>query len=597
MFRDSAINQLMLENLQILIYLCRNDASLTPLRLHGRIEELSGYRREGFLCGEIKIPDLYHPDDREMIVRAFREAEEKDQPFHITHRLRHRDGSWYWIESIGKVIADENDPSLSYVSGFLMDVSERKKIQDGYRKLSEIVRHSPASVVVTDKNGAIEYVNPKFEEVTGYSFEEALGKNPRILKSGRQSDDYYQELWDTILTGNEWRGEFSNRKKNGEIYWELASISPVLNENDEVESFVAVKEDITERKRSEDALTEAKTALEDQVLTLEKRNREIALFSEMQAALLNCGDEAEAYQILAEYAEKLFPNTMGSLYQVSGEGGLSRLVGWGEMCSQMPDFPFAARLGNTEHTDVPFTRPFLSDCYIGSVDTVTARQSLCIPLYTQGQLWGVFQLVLQPGDSVKQTQQLAVSVMQQYLLAVENLRLREELRMQAIRDPLTGLYNRRYLEAELAREISRAERKQDAVCVIMLDIDHFKNFNDQYGHDMGDIVLRHLGLFLQNSVRSGDVACRYGGEEFLIIMPEINLESAVERAETLRAGIEKFNENENRHYPGKLTISLGVAAYPQHGSTRHEVMVAADEALYAAKRAGRNQVKVFQSQV
>jgi diguanylate cyclase (GGDEF)-like protein len=199
-----------------------------------------------------------------------------------------------------------------------------------------------------------------------------------------------------------------------------------------------------------------------------------------------------------------------------------------------------------------------------------------------------------PGQQVRQSQQLAVSVAQQYLLAVENLRLREKLRGQAIRDPLTGLYNRRYLEAELEREISRAKRKDLAVGVIMLDIDYFKQFNDQYGHDVGDIVLRQIGMFLQDHVRGGDIACRYGGEEFLVILPEISLADAVERAESLRSGVENLNRKEYRTYPGSLSISLGVAVFPQHGRTGHEVMVAADQAMYQAKRAGRNRVQAFE---
>jgi len=593
MLQEHEINNLMLENLQSVIYLCNYDALFTPLRLAGQIEAMSGYRIDDFLSGKIKIPDLYHPDDQQMIFTEVRKAAKENRAYHLVHRMRHRDGSWLWVESVGKCLVDENNPDKNYITGFMLDISKRKRMQDELRKLSEIVLHSPASVVVTDKAGTIQYVNPKFEEITGYSVAEAVGQNPRVLKSGHQTLEYYQELWTTILSGKEWRGEFSNKKKNGELYWELASISPIMNDAGEVESFVAVKEDITERKNAEQALEEAKCALEKQVLALEQRNREIALFSEMQAALLDCETEEETYQVLAEYAEQLFPDVSGSLFEVSSDEETTRLVAWGGICSATPDFPFLDQFAEASRGGETITKPFLSDCYIGESDSVTTRQSLCIPLFTHGTLWGVFQLVLQPGHKVKQTQQLAVSVAQQYLLSVENLRLREELRGQAVRDPLTGLYNRRYLEAALEREISRAKRKELTVSVIMLDIDHFKQFNDQYGHDVGDIVLRQIGLFLHDSVRGGDVACRYGGEEFLVILPEICLEDAVERAESLRIGVEKMNEKEYRTYPGKLSISLGVALYPQHGDSVHTIMQAADQAMYQAKRAGRNRVQAF----
>ena len=591
--QDHEINRLIIENLQSVIYLCRYDELFTPLRINGQIEAMSGYKLNDFMSGQIKIPDLYHPDDKEMIFLEVQQAAKENRAYHLVHRMRHRDGNWLWIESVGKLLVDEGDTENAYITGFLLDITERKRMQDELRRLSEIARHSPASVVVTDIHGTIEYVNPKFEELTGYSFEESIGANTSILKSGLQSKEYYQELWNTILSGDEWRGEFSNKKKNGEIYWELASISPITNDAGEVEAFVAVKEDITERKKAEQALEEAKIALEEKVLTLEQRNREIASFSEMQTALLDCDTEEEAHRVLSEFAEQLFPGVSGSLFEVSSKEEMTLLVEWGGMCSSAPDFPFLDQFDELLHMGETITRPFLSECYIGDSDTATVRQSLCIPLFTQGALWGVFQLVLLPGQHIKQTQQLAVSVAQQYLLTVENLRLREKLREQAIRDPLTGLYNRRYLEATLEREVFRAKRKKLTVGLIMLDIDHFKQFNDQYGHDVGDIVLRQIGLFLHENVRGGDVACRYGGEEFLVILPEICLEDAVERAESLRLGVEKLNKKEYRTYPGKLSISLGVALFPQHGNSGHAIMLAADKAMYQAKREGRNLVRTF----
>lgn len=593
MLQDHEINRLMLENLQSVIYLCRNDAVFTLLRLNGRVEEISGYTIEDFMSGRVKVPNLCHPDDQQMIFEEVKKAAMEDRAFQFIYRMRHRNGDWLWVESIGKLIVDENDPDNSYLSGFLLDITDRERMQDELRKLSEIVRNSPASVVVTDIDGAIEYVNPKFVELTGYSAEEALGKNPSILKTGVQPQEYYEELWQTILSGQEWRGEFANKKKNGDYYWELASISPVLNEAGEVESFVAVKEDITERKFAEEALAKAKMVLEEKVIELERRNQETALFSEMQAAFLNCEQEEETYQVLSAYAGQLFPDIPGSLYKMSPDGETSRLVDWGEADGDVPDFPFLDQMDEESQARETVTQPFLADCYIGDDDSIAAQQSLCIPLYTHGALWGVFQLVLQPGQKVKQIQQLTVSVVQQFLLTVENLRLREELRMQAVRDPLTGLYNRRYLEAALEREISRALRKDMMLGVIMLDIDRFKQFNDRYGHEVGDIVLRQIGLFLQSSVRSGDIVCRFGGEEFLVILPEINLESAVQRAESLRLGVQTLNNKKHRLFPEQLSISLGVALCPLHGDSGHAIMQAADQAMYQAKREGRNRVKVF----
>jgi diguanylate cyclase (GGDEF)-like protein/PAS domain S-box-containing protein len=165
--------------------------------------------------------------------------------------------------------------------------------------------------------------------------------------------------------------------------------------------------------------------------------------------------------------------------------------------------------------------------------------------------------------------------------------LQSLLQEQATRDSLTGLFNRRYLEETLSREFQRAEREKSTVCLVMLDIDRFKAFNDTYGHDAGDLLLKKLGEVLQSEVRSSDISCRYGGEEFLIVMPGALLETGYERAEHLRA---KFLALNVEHHGVRLdaTLSLGVASYPQHGDTWEKVMHSADQAMYAAKAAGRN---------
>ncbi len=168
--------------------------------------------------------------------------------------------------------------------------------------------------------------------------------------------------------------------------------------------------------------------------------------------------------------------------------------------------------------------------------------------------------------------------------------LQSQLRQQAIRDPLTGLFNRRYLEEIFQREIVVAERQESNISVVMIDIDRFKKFNDTYGHDAGDFLLKELAELLQREVRRSDISCRYGGEEFLLVMPGATLEKAMERAEHIRAS---FCSARYEFMGSKLkaTLSLGVACFPQHGKTWEEFVHAADRAMYAAKAAGRNRVR------
>jgi len=189
-------------------------------------------------------------------------------------------------------------------------------------------------------------------------------------------------------------------------------------------------------------------------------------------------------------------------------------------------------------------------------------------------------------------QHLVVTMADHLALALSNINLRNTLKQQAIRDPLTNLYNRRYMEETLNREIHRAERYGTTVGIIMVDLDEFRRFNDMFGHDAGDVVLQSLARFLQQNVRKEDVACRYGGEEFTLIMPGAPLSITYDRAEYLRAMVQELEILYGSRKLDSVTLSLGVAVFPIHGSTGEAVLQAADAALYDAKRGGRNRVSV-----
>jgi diguanylate cyclase (GGDEF)-like protein/PAS domain S-box-containing protein len=167
--------------------------------------------------------------------------------------------------------------------------------------------------------------------------------------------------------------------------------------------------------------------------------------------------------------------------------------------------------------------------------------------------------------------------------------LQSKLREQAIRDPLTNLFNRRYLEETLERELARATREDYPVCVIMIDLDHFKRVNDTYGHEAGDKVLKTLAIMLSEQCRRGDFACRYGGEEFVVVMPNINMDVAYERAENIRQSLNSLHVPYGQ-YNLSITISIGIACYPINGDTRESILRAADQAMYGAKEAGRDHI-------
>jgi diguanylate cyclase (GGDEF)-like protein len=177
-------------------------------------------------------------------------------------------------------------------------------------------------------------------------------------------------------------------------------------------------------------------------------------------------------------------------------------------------------------------------------------------------------------------------------LALANLRLREVLRSQSIRDPLTGLFNRRYMEESLEREVRRAARNNESVTLIMLDIDHFKQFNDTFGHQAGDTLLRGLGDFLSQRTRGQDVACRYGGEEFVLILAGASADDGSKRAELLRQELKQLTVQHAGQVLGRISISIGISAFPGHGTTAEELLRTADQALYRAKAEGRDRIVV-----
>lgn len=192
-------------------------------------------------------------------------------------------------------------------------------------------------------------------------------------------------------------------------------------------------------------------------------------------------------------------------------------------------------------------------------------------------------------------QRLARTAAEQIALALANLKLRETLRNQSIRDPLTDLFNRRYMEESLERELRRAARKHNPLSVVMLDVDNFKQFNDSFGHEAGDEMLRLLAHHMRNSIRFEDIACRYGGEEFVLILPDSRLEDTVRHVEQLREGAHRLRLELHDRTVGNLSLSLGVAVYPTHGPDSETLLRVADQALYRAKQQGRDRVVVGQS--
>lgn len=349
-----------------------------------------------------------------------------------------------------------------------------------------------------------------------------------------------------------------------------------------------------ERQRAQNALQQANEMLTEWVRELEVRNKETLLLNEMGDRLQTCLTTEEACAVITKSALQLFPNDSGALLVTNASKNLVEVIAvWGGFIAHDPVFPpencWALRSGRVHRVDDPakssicaHVRPGIRNGY------------LCVPMVAQGEAVGVLHLEMgPPGPDGRPVMtdaknRLALSVADHLALALASLRLRETLHIQSIRDPLTGLYNRRYMEESLERELRRADRKQRPLAALMLDLDHFKKFNDTLGHAAGDAMLRSIGAFLQSRMRKDDIVCRYGGEEFTIIMPESSLEIATQRAERLREDSKRLEISANGQFLGSVTFSVGIACFPDHGTTAEQLLHIADLALYRAKAAGRD---------
>ncbi len=356
----------------------------------------------------------------------------------------------------------------------------------------------------------------------------------------------------------------------------------------------------TERQRTEDALRQANEQLTAWVARLEQRTAEISLLNEMGDELQTSTALEDAYAVIAQFTQALFATSQGALYILYPENQrLEAVAAWGDLSHEQRQFPadlcWALRRGRACITDASQPGPFCPHA-----DPSAGRVTLCAPLLVQNDILGILHFQLDQdasarlhdseGQVYEATERLVVALADRAALALANLRLRDTLRSQAIRDPVTGLFNRRYLEETLTREVHRAARRGATLGIIMLDIDHLKHFNDSFGHQAGDAMLRALGQYLQDHTRGEDIACRYGGDEFILILPETPLLTLEQRAEQLRLGISRLQFEHDHVLIGPVTLSAGAAIYPDHGLTGEAVLRAADTALYRAKASGRNHI-------
>lgn len=341
----------------------------------------------------------------------------------IEHRMITPDGKAIWVQRSVSAILNEKNQVVEFQS-VCRDITARRKQIEEIKKLSRAVEYNPSSVMITDSNGFIEYVNPRFSEVTGYTIEAVLGRTPSFLNSGKHSKQYFRSLWKTITSGEDWRGEICNKAKDGSLFWELASITSVKDDDGNIINYVAVKEDITQRKKNE-----------------------------------------------------------------------------------------------------------------------------------------------------------------------------EKIRHLAEHDYLTGLANRLQFGERVKYEIARAKRINHNFALLYLDLDGFKPINDEYGHETGDQVLKEVANIILNSIREVDMASRIGGDEFAIILTDVEKKESASKVarKIIEILTEPIKLETDLHF--KLSVSIGISIFPLDGKDKKSLLNSADKAMYYVKSHGKNNYHFYDNQM
>ena len=495
------------------------------------------------------------------------------------------------------------------------DITEHKRIEAALARERDLMQalmdNIPDTIYFKDTASRFTRINKAQARVLAVADPEAaVGKSDRDYQAPELAESFYAEEQQLVRSGQPVVNRIEyNPTPDGKPRWFSSTKVPIIDlGTGKCSGLVGISRDITEQTQAEAALRESGDKLKKWLGELEQRNNEISLLSQLGSMLQACSTLEEAYAVVAQLGQVLYPMESGGLAVLAASHNLVEVVSaWGDQGTGEPVLPGQA-FGPTDCWALRRGRIHLVEPGLAAggerslglmcqhVQSPWPQATLCVPLMAQTETLGV--LLLQTAQAGANTsklssaagQQLAQAVADQVALALGNLKLRESLRNQSVHDVLTGLFNRRYLEEWLERELLRAARNQRTVGVMMVDVDRFKQLNDTFGHEAGDVVMKELAGLFQRVIRGGDIACRYGGEEFTLILPEASLEATRKRAEQLVDGVRHLHVVHRGRMLGPLTVSVGVAAFPEQGATTDDLLRAADAALYRAKHAGRDQV-------
>lgn len=479
------------------------------------------------------------------------------------------------------------------------DTQRERRFVIGDTDFRTVAEDAPVMLWVTNADGNVVFTNSKWKKFIGAAPSDQVSGDAWV--QALHPDDVqlclatYQEAF---IAHKSFQMEYRLRRADGQYRYVLDVGEPYISHEGKFSGYIGSSSDITERKNHEDQLRLSQ-------LELSQHNQEMQLINQLNSYLQVCRSLEETYPIIAHYARRIFADDSGALYLFDeGHNLVDVVAAWGDedlflRAEIAPDDCWALRQGRLHAVDAD-----AKAIVCGHLKGPAGLGYVCAPAVAQGEMIGVLCVVFGPGAgsapdggelprrSSESRVRLVSMAADNLAMALVSLKLREALRRQSVRDPLTRLFNRRYLEETMLRELSTCKRGDRQLGLVMIDIDHFKEYNDKHGHDAGDFVLVEMADIVRGKLRSMDIPCRYGGEELVLVMPGASKEIATARAEAIRQAVEQHAFVFRGAALPQVTVSLGVAAHPADGDGAAELLKAADSALYEAKKAGRNRVVV-----
>jgi diguanylate cyclase (GGDEF)-like protein/PAS domain S-box-containing protein len=453
--------------------------------------------------------------------------------------------------SLSATAIEDGSGRIAGVATISRDITLRKRSEEQLRLQSTALESAANGIVITDRVGTIIWVNDAVTTMTGYSREELVGKNPRVLKSGNQPESYYADLWSTISSGKVWHGEVVNKRKDGTTYAEEMTITPVTQQGGDTTTthFIAIKQDITGRKQAEELL----------------RQRE---------AMLNATGEMTkigGWELDLSTNELTWTREVYRIHEV--------------------DEGFVPNVERAIEFYTPECRPLIEQAVKGAIEYGEPFDlELQIETAKNKRLW---VKALGQSRTLNAGRRTLFGTFQNI---TERKQSEEHVQYLAYYDALTGLPNRTLLADRLLKALATASRQKDKVALLFLDLDRFKSINDSFGHTFGDLVLQDVATRLEGRTRKQDTVARLGGDEFLIVLNSVKdiSDVAVAAKRFMDAMAAEFVVQ--GHSLG-ITCSLGISIFPEHGTDVESLLKHADAAMYSAKENGRNSFQFFSEEM